>query len=221
MILLVCFIMSLFSNVKAQEDIYDVILFWGQSNMTGYAGINPSTEALTGEDKYDSRITEKGIDNFSTITGIRKEFLTNSTAMNHVNVNHTPSTVYEFKYSVKNIVEIKSGTSTLGENLVYDSGDKTLKFTARQTYFAFQESYGTNLASQFAKTYYDLTGHKVVIVMASNGGEEIAHFLPHNDLLNYSKSTKVFGDCLERGYGDLRFYDIDENRQMFWYCFLR
>lgn len=38
--------------------------------------------------------------------------------------------------------------------------------------------------------------------------------------INYSKSTKVFGDCLERGYGDLRFYDIDENRQMFWYCYL-
>lgn len=36
--------------------------------------------------------------------------------------------------------------------------------------------------------------------------------------LNYSSSTKVFGDCIERGYGDLRYYSVIENRQMFWYC---
>ena len=37
LILLISIVLPISSAIYAVEDVYDVILFWGQSNMTGYA----------------------------------------------------------------------------------------------------------------------------------------------------------------------------------------
>ena len=164
------------------KDIYDVILFWGQSNMVGTAGLYPSEKVM------DARLTKIGIDKFSNITNIDKEILRNYTKMNHVNVNVKDGTAYEYLYSSNSLVKISKDTEYLGETLKFAS-DGSLQKSNRVTYKAIEESYGTNMIPQFAKTYYEQTGHKVVAVFAANGGEEIAHFLPHNEVLLYSKSS--------------------------------
>ena len=58
-----------------------------------------------------------------------------------------------------------------------------------QDQFALQASNGTNLAYYFSKVYSEKTGHKVIVVLASRGGERIAHFLPHNRVLEEAYST--------------------------------
>lgn len=160
------------------EDIYDIVLFWGQSNMTGYAGINPSTADKVGEDALDPRVASIGISNYSNITGIREDILNNYTKMNHVNVQIPGGVAYEYKYSTNSLQEITPNTQTLGEMIAYNGS--SFVSVGRQTYFALQESYGTNMVPEFAKIYHEQTGRKVIAIMASNGGEEIAHFLPYN-----------------------------------------
>ena len=72
--------------------------------------------------------------------------------------------------------EIKSSTETLGENLEWNTSTNKPVACDRKSYFASQESYGTNIIPQFAKSYYEKTGRRIIAVMVSNGGEEIGHF---------------------------------------------
>ena len=55
---------------NSDDDIYDVILFWGQSNMVGY-GV--PVEYNNKEKPVDSRLASLGIDDFSERSGIEKE----------------------------------------------------------------------------------------------------------------------------------------------------
>ena len=180
---LIFILMLLPINVFAKADVYDVILFFGQSNMTGYAGIYDN------EKNVDVRLNNIGIDSFSQKTGINKSILNNYTKMNHVNVSISDNCLYEYVYETNSLREITSSTTTLGENLKWNSSTNKFDTVERQTYFASQESYGTNMIPQFAQTYYKATGRKVIAVMVSNGGEEIAHFLPHDQVATYSSST--------------------------------
>ena len=158
---LLCFPYKIF----AKAEVYDVVLFFGQSNMTGYAGSYDTEKAK------DSRLTEMGIDSFSTATGINKQIVNKYTKMNHVDVDIAEGTAYEYIYSSNSLREIKSSTETLGENLEWNTSTNKPVACDRKSYFASQESYGTNIIPQFAKSYYEKTGRIIIAVIISNGGE--------------------------------------------------
>ena len=175
------------------NDVYDVILFWGQSNMVGYCGVKKE------EQKVDPRVKSS---NYSTYTGINQEIInvikTNNDPMNHVSVNIPSGCAYEYKSLQKGLSEINAETQYLGEPLLYRNNNgiieleevAQLKGNINSSVFSSQESYGTNMIPQFCKTYYEKTGHKVVAVMVANGGEPIANFLPSTDV-NYGEKDKT------------------------------
>ena len=162
---------------NSDEDIYDVVLFWGQSNMTGYCGIYDNEKVA--DSRYDLNDINS-IKNYSNKTGIDEDILSKSVQMNWVKVNQSSNTAYEYVYSNNNLKEINENTQILGEQLIYNSSTNKLQ-TASRTNYSIQDTAGTNVIPQFCKTYYEKTHHKVVAVLASNGGEKIANFLPYND----------------------------------------
>ena len=150
------------------EDI-DLVLFFGQSNMVGYTGMYKYEQ-----ETKDTRDLSKYIDE-----DILKEYKTFS----YVSVQVPENTAYDFKIDEnnKNVLEmITSKTKKLGEKVVYIN-NKLRHSKQGDEYYSLLPSYGTNMIPQFAKTYYEETGNKMVSVMASNGGEPIANFLPSSD----------------------------------------
>ena len=154
-------------DVFAKAEVYDVVLFFGQSNMTGNASdINP-----------DPRINND-LNDFSSKTGISMDILNNYTAINHVNVPIESGTAYEYlanKIDNSNMREITKDTIKLGEKIKEYKNNTFVTYTDDSSH-ALEESYGTNMIPQFVKTYYEKTHRKLIVVMASNGGEEIGHF---------------------------------------------
>ena len=192
MFLLIQFVQPLIFNsisiAATQQEVYDVILFWGQSNMTGYCGLyNTDAKAQqkgsNNEAKADPRYNysdSSSVRNYSQKTGIDEEFLSNSQQMNWVKITQEPNTVFDYVYSTNKLTEITENTKYIGETLKYNKNTKKLEVPSDSTY-SIQKSYGTNIIPQFCKTYYQKTGHKVISVLASNGGEKLANFLPSND----------------------------------------
>ena len=86
-VFLILCILCLPYGVFAKAEVYDVVLFFGQSNMTGFAG------KYTGDDSSDSRIGND-LNAFSNKTGINMDILNNYTAVNHVNVPIESGTAY-------------------------------------------------------------------------------------------------------------------------------
>ena len=102
----------MYANAK-EKDIYDIVLFWGQSNMRGAVG------GIEEERQPDKRILVEAD------TGISQDILNVTTAMNHVNVPIQKGTAYEYRYSLRDknpLVPITSSTSTIGETLAYRDG---------------------------------------------------------------------------------------------------
>lgn len=184
-ILCIFFILFVFPNIVfAEEDIYDVILFWGQSNMVGFCGKNICSDGTKGEDSMDIRLEELGIEKFSQLSGIDIEIVKRYKTMGYVNVPMEENSVYEYNYSTDSLINITDKTRQVGEdlyphiktngNVIFNTisvDDNDILSTAR--------SYGTNMTAWFAKTYYEKTGHKVIIVMGAIGGQKIESFLPH------------------------------------------
>ena len=112
------------NTVNAQDsDIYDVILFWGQSNMVGLCGLrNTEKEKDTRYNYEDS----ESVSEFSKITGINNEILQNSETMNHINIIQESETVFEYMYMSNTLQEITENTEILGESLKYNNDTKKL-----------------------------------------------------------------------------------------------
>lgn len=72
--------------------------------------------------------------------------------------------------------EITKDTVKLGEKIKDYQNNAFLTYTDDDSLHALEESYGTNIIPQFVKTYYEKTHRKLIVVMASHGGEEIGHF---------------------------------------------
>ena len=180
LIITIC-ILFIPKSVFAEAEEVDVILFFGQSNMVGYDG-RFDTERVR-----DARLDQLGIDDYSTRTGIDKSILSNYSKMNHVDVELTNGSGYEYDYLTNSLKEITSSTETLGESLSYNtSTNKLIAYSSGSQ--ASEKSRGTNMIPQFVKNYYDRTGRKVIAIMVGKGGEEIASFLPHSEVLEYSKA---------------------------------
>ena len=163
----------------------DLALFWGQSNMLGSVG------KYKEELEKDKRIPLNSL--------IDKDIINRYDRMNHVEVNTVDNTVFEFKIKSNGaaiLQDIKASnkiindkgrpqneqnTVDIGEKRSYSSlSTNNLKYGyINENRYSLEKSYGTNMIPEFGKTYYEKTKHKLVAVMAANGGEQISNFLPH------------------------------------------
>lgn len=188
LMLIICFVPVNHVFAESNDDVYDIVLFWGQSNMLGYCGIRP------GETYPDARpLTEAN-------TGISQAILDRTTNMNHVNVPVPSGAAYEFRYSKRNgnpLIPITSKTERFGEQLLYQNGKLVSPSASGE--ITLGKSAGTNMIPQFCTNYYKNTGHKVIVVLAGRGGQNIASFLPEddpyyvpkNDVTNIYESTVI------------------------------
>ena len=162
------------------DDIYDVILFWGQSNMVG--SCYPRKESELRFNPEDS--TE--VKNYSKISGISEDILSKNskTARNIVFIPQKSKTVYEYVYTNDNIKEITETTMQYGEHLIYNISNENLEIPQNNSIRSLSASKGTNIIPEFCRTYYEKTGHKVVAVLAAREGKPIRQFLPYDDKEN-------------------------------------
>ena len=138
MFLLIQFVQPLIFNsisiAATQQEVYDVILFWGQSNMTGYCGLyNTDAKAQqkgsNNEAKADPRYNysdSSSVRNYSQKTGIDEEILSNSQQMNWVKITQEPNTVFDYVYSTNKLTEITENTKYIGETLKYNKNTNKL-----------------------------------------------------------------------------------------------
>ncbi len=195
------------NTVNAQDaDIYDVILFWGQSNMVGTCGLRDTEKEK--DTRYNYKDNES-VSQFSKITGISEEILRNSKTMNHINITQESETAFEYLYMSNTLQEITENTKILGESLKYNKATKKLEEVTSG--YSIQKSYGTNMIPQFCKTYYEHTGHKVVAVFCANGGEIIENFLPSTDEDYGDKNTQYIYEAMVEKYNSATKYLEDNN----------
>ena len=170
-------------TTKSNEDVYDIILFIGQSNMVG-------SSRNYAETRYSRRSYEK--DNiftpgqYASLTQIKSFILRNNgKSLNFVSVKQKPNTVFEYMYLTNNFKEIDSTIKqNYGENLVYRNGTLVDYNQTDKSHISLAASSGTNMIPQFCKTYSEITGHKVIAVCAGKRGVPIEAFLPHDDNRN-------------------------------------
>jgi len=141
-------------------DIYDIILFWGQSNMVGWC-------KETEETRYTAS-DSNSINRFSSDTGIDKSILKNTSQYkNFIKINQKNDTVFEYVYGSNSFVKIDSNTKITGEYLSFQSTNSSgqpQNLRVATNNIATEPSKGTNMIPQFCKTYYENTGHKVIAV---------------------------------------------------------
>ena len=245
-IVLVIVLFFQFRKTEAEETIYDVALFWGQSNMVGYCPSDISKAETLPEDprlnsetaKFRSFLSESdrslGLkESYPKVSGISLDILENYDKRNHVNVEliskedgYSKNTVFDFSYLTYKYGEgspmkpITKSTLYVGEGLTwayYDttqnkyiscaneaviaggycnnaSNRKLLEAVSSSpgenqvltaNYPSVEKSHGTNMIPEFGRTHYEKTGHKLVTIMAANGGEPLANFLPHDKITEY------------------------------------
>jgi len=167
------------SYANGEEDIYDVILFWGQSNMVGCANSNP-------EERYNP-LDENSIQGYSKDTGIDKDILAcNGKNRNEIKIVQQPKTVYEYLYGENTLREMHTNMVNMGERLYYQydgSGNLTSlgKEENASGLYAMNSSNGINMIPEFGEMWYKKTGHKMVAVFCAVGGQRIEQFLPRTD----------------------------------------
>ena len=177
------------SFAATDEDIYDVVLFWGQSNMVGSARGNE-------EDRYDPS-DEASIAAYSKETGIDKEILAkNGTKRNDMTIPQEKGTVFEYLYNRNSLKEITANTKRIGERLYYqyDSNGKLTELGTDKNASnlnALSGSFGINMIPEFGNIWYKNTGHKLVAVFCACGGQRIEQFLPRTDP-NYPKTDQRY-----------------------------
>ena len=234
-------------EVNANNVVYDVALFWGQSNMVGQCSSTAKDIRVTGDNAVfrnylsAAETSMDKIELFSQLTKIDKDLIEKYTKYNHVNLPMVSvsdggnlNTVFYFSHttyinnsSSSPMIPITSATETVGEKLVWgtlynnsyiscanddaiahglcnnSNNRKLMKCTSNpkgenevycSSYPSVQSSGGTNMIPEFGRQYYEKTGHKLIVVMAANGGEELANYLPHNEIINYSPTVSSMNE---------------------------
>ena len=183
-----CLVSMTSVTLAADTSVYDVILFWGQSNMVGRVG-RIKSDTKKGEDVKDTRLESLGENEFASRSGIDIDIVRSYYRMDYVDIDNGKNTAFDYNYSTNQLIALDAsylpdsneiipryGTDVkykTGENIYITASDETSKLS-------LEVSSGMNMTNYFAKKWYENTGHKVIIVHAANGGEKIAHFLPEN-----------------------------------------
>lgn len=174
------------------EYIYDIILFWGQSNMNAW----PQTNAMMPpgfEDRHQ----------YALDSGIDEDILNWTISTSRVDVPLVPDSAYWYRYLTNSFEPMVSGNPICGEGFyeanprnddyVYSYGGlkynpatgKLEQYYTGEPYVSIQTSPNQNMIPEFCRTYYELTGHKVIAVTCAVGGAPIQCFLPSTDPNNH------------------------------------
>ena len=196
---LLCSLMPMYEYAtitNPDNDVYDIILFLGQSNMVGSARNLPETRYSRHIFNF-SNIWSPG--QFASITKINSSFLRNNgSTLNFVSVKQKPNTVFEYMSLTNSFKEIDSTKQqNYGENLVYKNGVLLNYSKTDKSYLSLSASSGTNMIPQFCQTYYNNTGHKVIAVCAGIRGVSIQGFLPHNDSRNIKYKNNYIYEAIK------------------------
>ena len=227
-LILLVIIISLFANIfnskteATTKDVYDVILFFGQSNMVGCATGNSETRQGT---------TQTSKEQFVTKTGIEYDIVNNIVDRGSVKVPIQNGIAYEYLYTPtsddgwygstrsyttngitytwtnekKNLRPIGwgdgfEGRYQTGENLTCSSSTGTISKVSQSSHLGGTDvnselSYVTNMVPEFCRRYYEDTGRKVVAVVCAQGGKSIQYFAP-----GYSENGTSMHELMKRKF---------------------
>lgn len=182
-----------------ENDVYDIILFLGQSNMVGSARNVPENRYSRSIFNF-SNISTSG--QYASITKINSSILRkNGQTLNFVSIKQKPNTAFEYMALTNSFKEIDSTQKqNYGENLVYKNGVLLSYSQTDKSYLSLSASSGTNMIPQFCQTYYNKTGHKVIAVCAGIRGVAIEGFLPHNDPRNIRYKNNYIYEAIKAKY---------------------
>ena len=172
------------SSIQTSDnDIYDIILFTGQSNMLGSAREVTEKRYNHNQFTYPDALSPG---EYAALTKIKSSILRkNGKTLNFVSIKQKSHTAYEYLYLKDSFREIDSTKKiNYGENLVYIDGELLDYKKTDKKYISLAKSNGTNMIPQFCQTYYNLTGHKVIAVCAGKRSMPIQSFLPQSDKRN-------------------------------------
>lgn len=174
------------------NDIYDIVLFFGQSNMNAW----PETGASMPAEFSDRHA-------YAVESGIDEDILNWTVSTSFVSIPIKESTGYIYKYLSNSLEMITPNTVICGDGfensgyigdiyensyggLKYNPDTKTLEqFHIGDPYISIQTSPNQNMIPEFCRRYNELTGHKVIAVTCAVGGAPIECFLPADNPNNY------------------------------------
>lgn len=169
-------------NTEASPAVYDLVLFFGQSNMVGNA---------IGKD-MPFTVTEENIASLSEETGIDEDILAGTASASACAVNIQDGTAYEYQLVSDELVPV-TGAFLTGEYGTDKNGSyvgTTYDRTAQKFVHCYitenglsgnlaaSASLSTNMVSAFCARWYERTGHGVIVVFDAVGGTSIQDFLP-------------------------------------------
>lgn len=175
--------------------VYDIILFWGQSNNIGYSNVSSSVTMPGGFNRNDIN----SIYSFSEKTDIDVDILQNTYSECLVKTPIPSGIAYFYRALSDEMEEITPNTTILGDGwgdaesvsvpyntwhgMRYDpSTGELVKYVHGQgPYLSLETSGAVNMIPEFCRSYYEATGHGVIVVNAGVGGAAIQEFLPVSD----------------------------------------
>ena len=171
-------------QAKAAEEVYDLVLFFGQSNMVGSAmgyTTNPFTD-------IDPAIA-------SEITGIDEDLIENTVSAAKVVVDIPDGAALKYSLLSDSLVPV-TGDTCFGE-WEQDANSTCIGVRFNPATNAFEPVYlgdaglftdiastssvSTNLIHEFCAEWYQETGHGVIVLFAAAGGVPLEKFLPVDD----------------------------------------
>lgn len=183
----------------ATGDVYDIILFWGQSQMVGYPTLDVDMPS-----QYWGDIMKRMLS--AAHTNIDHDIISNTHSMSRVSTPLDSESAYIYKYLSNSFEEIQKDTHILGDGMSeseYNDGSfhgltynpstgKLEKYIPGQSSHISIQTYGAvNMIPEFCRTYYEQTGHKVIAVTGAVGGAPIQTFLPKSDP-NHMSCRSIF-----------------------------
>lgn len=172
-------------KTAAASKVYDILLFWGQSNMLGCAAGTQSPFA-----------GETDLTALSSASGIDEDILEATVSARRANIAVPEDSVYEYNLLTDSLEELHTGDLTgitgTDANGAYSGITWDEEAGAFRGYHeeladkpAAKTSASTNMIPAFCAAWKQLTGHDVIFLFAAVGGVGIQAFLPmdHADYL--------------------------------------
>lgn len=168
------------ADTAATGDVYDIILFFGQSNLVG--------ESYPTDLQFDNGSAE-AVAEAAAQTGIDADIVQNAVDNTRTFVEQIPDTVYEYSLLDNEFYPIEEGMRTgkdrkLAGAVAWDPASSSWVSTSvvePSLPNAFARSNMVNMVPEFCSSYHRLTGHKVIAVLCALGGVPIQAYLPMDD----------------------------------------
>ncbi len=123
-------------------------------------------------------------DNTYLLKNIDDDIVNNNESYSRVLVDLPEGVAFEYRKNSNELVDISTNPYTYGEKI------------GNSIYYS-EVSGGTNMVPYFAKTYYEKTGHKLVVVLVGKGGMDIEKFLPNSDTGLYQLMVDKYNDAIK------------------------